>query len=277
MQQSQKNTTQEVLIQDVPTRWNSTLQMIERLLRNKEPVIATLAAPSHKHSLNLLTEAEWEKLRTLKMLLEPCRYATVVLGGEKYVSCSVVLPIVTYLRRFMVVSDDDPAFAVRFKTAFTNDLDARLGNCNVSWLKLSTALDPRFKRLKCVPKAERGAVWTELQSLIAAVDSHTGTSRHLSQHRNVVCTSSPQIQKTIHRSNNHKQLWLCSVTNLKARLTSRHVLLSGGSHMPVPTQPLSHWLANISQLLPQLFHVNDCFQCQAISSARNGPHCHQEM
>jgi len=174
VQQSQKNTTQEVLIQDVPTRWNSTLQMIERLLRNKEPVIATLAAPSHKHSLNLLTEAEWEKLRTLKMLLEPCRYATVVLGGEKYVSCSVVLPIVTYLRRFMVVSDDDPAFAVRFKTAFTNDLDARLGNCNVSWLKLSTALDPRFKRLKCVPKAERGAVWTELQSLIAAVDSHTG-------------------------------------------------------------------------------------------------------
>ena len=212
------------------------------------------------------------------MLLEPCRYATVVLGGDKYISCSVMLPTVTYLRRFMAVSDDDPAFAVHFKTAFTNDLDARLENCNVSWLKLSTALDPRYKRLKYVPKAERDAVWIELQiSSLLLIHTLQG-SLHLSQDiRNVICTSSHQIQKMIHPNNNHRQVWLCSVINLKARLTMRHVLFSGGSRTLVPTQPLSHWLANISRPLPQLFLVNDCFQCQAISSARNGPHSHQEM
>jgi len=110
LHQSQMKMSEEGLIQDVATRWNSTLQMVDRLICNKEPVVTTLTAPTHKHNLKLLNDAEWEKLRVLKMLLEPCRYATEILGGELYVSCSVVMPTVTYLRRFMVVSDDDPAF-----------------------------------------------------------------------------------------------------------------------------------------------------------------------
>jgi len=85
------------------------------------------------------------------------------------VLCSVVLPKVAYLCRLMVVSDEDPAFDFRFKTAPTNDLDARPENCNMSWLKLST--DPRLKCFKCLPKTQRDAVWTELQNLISNAES----------------------------------------------------------------------------------------------------------
>jgi len=79
-QQVHHNQKCEPLIQDVATRWNSNLQMIERFIRNKEPVLATLASPLHKHKLQLPTESEWDKLRRVQSLLEPCRYATELLG-----------------------------------------------------------------------------------------------------------------------------------------------------------------------------------------------------
>ncbi|KAI4900408.1 hypothetical protein NFI96_017779 [Prochilodus magdalenae] len=42
-----------------------------------------------------------EKLQKLEELLEPCRYVTEILGGEQYVSCSVVLPALCHLFRVM--------------------------------------------------------------------------------------------------------------------------------------------------------------------------------
>ncbi|RXN29270.1 zinc finger BED domain-containing 1-like protein [Labeo rohita] len=61
---------QEPLIQDVPTRWNSTLEMVKRL-SSKEAVIA--AVDNQEHKLILPTAAEWDKLQRLETLLEPCR------------------------------------------------------------------------------------------------------------------------------------------------------------------------------------------------------------
>ena len=159
--------SKQALMQDVITRWNSTLQMIERLLVNREAIVATLTDPEHKHKLTLLTDAEWEKLRLLQTLRDPCRYATMLLGGETYVSCSVILPTICHLLRIMTVSEDDPGYVVRFKTAFSTDLENRKQNCNLSWLKIATALDPRFKLLKCLPKDQRDDVWGAIQRMIA--------------------------------------------------------------------------------------------------------------
>nr|XP_055037062.1 E3 SUMO-protein ligase ZBED1-like [Misgurnus anguillicaudatus] len=127
--------------QDVPTRWNST-------------------------RLGLIIYAEYEKLAKLEKLLEPCRYITELLGGDKYVSCSVVLPALCHLQHTMKISDDDPAYIARFKAAFTKDLNQRREKINLEWLKVATALDPRFKDLKCLPRAEREPVWAKLSELV---------------------------------------------------------------------------------------------------------------
>ena len=178
-QQALLKMKEQMLIQDVSTRWNSTLQLIERLLSNKGPVLATLSQPGHKHSLSIPSDAEFEKLRILQSLLDPFRFVTEQLGGERYVSCSVVLPAVCHLRRAMQISDDDPAYVARFKNAITTDLDSRLRNCNLPWLKMSTILDPRFKLLKCLPKRERDEVWQLLLDAVSCAereaDSKTST------------------------------------------------------------------------------------------------------
>lgn len=66
----------------------------------------------------------------------------------------------------MKSSDDDPAYMVRFKLTFTTDLEKRKGNTNVTYLKIATVLDPRFKDLKCLPRAERGEVWASVTNLL---------------------------------------------------------------------------------------------------------------
>ncbi|KAE8295701.1 hypothetical protein D5F01_LYC06636 [Larimichthys crocea] len=155
---------QESLAQDVATRWNSTLEMVKRIQRNKSPLTTTLA--QQKSKIAMLTDQELDKLQKLQELLDPCRYVTELLGGEQYVSCSVVLPALRHLFRVMEPSDDDPVYVLRFKNAFTTDLAQRKDSTNLRWLKISTALDPRFKDLKCLPKDERSEVWASVRDLM---------------------------------------------------------------------------------------------------------------
>ncbi len=87
-------------------------------------------------------------------------YVTELLGGEQYVSRSVVLPALCHLNKIMESTDDDPVYVVKLKTIL--DLAKREDSTNLTWLKIATALDPRFKDLKCLPKNERTEVWTKV-------------------------------------------------------------------------------------------------------------------
>ncbi|GAA6072001.1 myosin heavy chain, skeletal muscle-like isoform X2 [Tachysurus ichikawai] len=126
--------------------------MITRLLRNEEAVKATLAY--QKHKLVMLTAAEWDKLHKLQMLLEPCKYVTELLG----------------------------AYVARFKTAFKKDLAERQAVMNNEWLKISSALDPRFKDLKCLARGEREQVWSSLEKILQVAEPSTHTPQSSEEH-----------------------------------------------------------------------------------------------
>lgn len=66
----------------------------------------------------------------------------------------------------MEPSDDDPVYVVRFKKTFTTDLATRKDSSNLRWLKIATALDPRFKDLKCIPRDERDEVWASVVNMM---------------------------------------------------------------------------------------------------------------
>ncbi|KAL2099535.1 hypothetical protein ACEWY4_003929 [Coilia grayii] len=157
----------ESLVQDVPTRWNSTLAMIQSIRRNEQPLRDVLSTHT---KIAMPTTAEMDKLHRLEMLLEPCRYVTELLGGEKYVSCSVALPALCHVSRVMESSDEDPAYVNTFKATFRKDLETRKENPNIVYLKIATALDPRFKDLKCLPRAERSEVWASVREHVVVAE-----------------------------------------------------------------------------------------------------------
>lgn len=81
-------------IQDVATRWNSTHDMISRFLQHKR----SLTEITEAKRLPTLTEAEWERLRVMEILLKPCKDVTKNLGKnhEHFYGTGVV--IVAHLR-----------------------------------------------------------------------------------------------------------------------------------------------------------------------------------
>uniref|UniRef100_A0A3Q3NKF3 Uncharacterized protein n=1 Tax=Labrus bergylta TaxID=56723 RepID=A0A3Q3NKF3_9LABR len=153
----------ESLVQDVPTRWNSTLGVIKGIHRNKQPLRDVLTTHT---KIAMPTTAEMDKLQRLETLLEPCRYVLHHISHYPYFSCSVALPAFCHLSRVMESSDDDPAYVTKFKSTFRKDLETRKENANIAYLKIATALDPRFKDLKCTPRAERSEVWALVTNLV---------------------------------------------------------------------------------------------------------------
>ena len=91
---------------------------------------------------------------------------TELLRGETYVSCSVVFPALCHLHRSIEVSEDEPTYLGRFKAAFKKDLSERQANISNGWLKIASALDPRLKDLKFLPRGERDELWVSLQVLL---------------------------------------------------------------------------------------------------------------
>lgn len=117
-------------------------------------------------ALPTLTDTEWTKLNTLLTVLKPCKDATELLGGETYVSASILLPQLATLKHQNKCHEDDPLYITRFKTALCTDIVPRydLLTSNM-FLKTATMLDPRHKRLKCIKSNLRDAVVTHLKLL----------------------------------------------------------------------------------------------------------------
>lgn len=90
--QKQMNLPELKVKQDVSTRWNSTLTMIERLVELKSPLAVALSdLPRAPECLDAL---EWEIIVDCVPLLKPIATLTTELSGEKYLTISIVIPLI---------------------------------------------------------------------------------------------------------------------------------------------------------------------------------------
>lgn len=83
------------LINEVPTRWNSTYEMLSRLHDEREPVWVSLACL--KTDLTPLAADEYPIIGETLLVLAPFHEATVELSEERQVSGSKVIPIMKML------------------------------------------------------------------------------------------------------------------------------------------------------------------------------------
>lgn len=135
------------LIQEVPTRWNSTFYCLERFLFLSGHVGKILLSPSHKKAPPMLSGDELSIIGDCLEILRPFELATKDISGEKYVSGSLVIPLIYCVSKSLRqnIASTEPSRSL--KSELLKQMDNRLAPLEKNiLLGAGTILDPRFKK-----------------------------------------------------------------------------------------------------------------------------------
>lgn len=161
--QKQMGAKENMLVQSVCTRWNSTYAMLSRLQEQRWPVTATLSDPAvtqrGKHYLDLKPE-QWNLIEELNQVLEPFESATVFLSGQQYVTLSALPHLVCKLKQNIEEPELETAPVRSFQTHAAEQITERWEGLteftpeSPNITLLAAALDPRFRKMKFLPADE---------------------------------------------------------------------------------------------------------------------------
>ena len=124
---------------DVETRWNSTYDMIDSVLKNEEAVFSVLRS-ERKYRHLILSADELSTLEEIRGILKPWKDLTVTLSSEKEVSISQLVPSMHKLSIVCLQDKElDSEMGRQMKHAMKKDLDTRYKEdsvklfLNVTW------------------------------------------------------------------------------------------------------------------------------------------------
>lgn len=133
-------------LQSVPTRWNSTYFMLQRLLEIKEEINSALS------NLNVnivrITSTDWDACANICTILKPCVDVTKEVSAEKYITGSIVIPITTGLLSALdnINSNNYSTIGQNLLQDLISVLKRRFANLHRSrTFTKCMFLDPRFK------------------------------------------------------------------------------------------------------------------------------------
>ena len=131
---------QHRLKQDVVTRWNSTLYMLQRIAEQK----MALAAYTTEGKISQLTPTQLDIINKTIAVLSPIEEITQSISSEA-ASTSLIIPFVRALRRTLENHEGDHGVRA-MKQAMLTSLNRRYSDVESNPnLVLATLLDPRFK------------------------------------------------------------------------------------------------------------------------------------
>ena len=172
--QKMLNVPEHQLIQDVPTRWNSTQLMLQRLFEQRRVIndlmLDTSFTKKNDASL-LLSNQEWETVNDLSTTLEPLTAVTTYMSKEKSVSCSVVYPVVCgLLNKSLKVTSEDNSVVRKVKESIAMELNKRYLPTDVNTAKttpvIASLLDPRYKKLLFLNPDQRKTAESTLDAML---------------------------------------------------------------------------------------------------------------
>ena len=133
----------------VTTRWNSTYDMLQRLMRNQVPIINLALENTLVKGLSLTTQ-EWEEVNSLIELLALFYNVTVLLSETTRPSISMISPLVFNIStNLLKIRESDLRKVTLLKKAIHQGFVKRAKQYDEvkEILDLSSLLDPRYKDL----------------------------------------------------------------------------------------------------------------------------------
>ena len=181
------------VIQDIVTRWWSTLASLERLLRLK-PYIRMGVHNGKWTADRDLSDEQWNTVDEIVQVLEPFKVVQQLLEGETYVTCSLIPTVIIKLRKHLekIVNGNSVRHGVRTLA------NAILLNFNIHWgsgiagtvatehqelgpkrrpkglqkkILLAAAIDPRTAKLGVLAEQDRLAVQLMLKQFVVAFEN----------------------------------------------------------------------------------------------------------
>ncbi|XP_073995761.1 E3 SUMO-protein ligase ZBED1-like [Rhodnius prolixus] len=135
------------LKQDVPTRWNSTFIMFDRVLKTKQPLIATIALLNLQGEHNITT-IDWEILESAVQLLQIFNEITDEVSSENYITISKIIIFSRFMTDHVskfLHTNYRPEIQSMARVICAN-ISNRFSNLeSVEIIGQSMILDPRFK------------------------------------------------------------------------------------------------------------------------------------
>ena len=155
--QSQLSLPEHKLIQDEPTRWDSTYYMLSHIIQQRRAITLYDTDFGLPEQLN---SNEWQQAEKIVKLLEPVQRVTKELSG-KDAMLSQVIPFIEILKMEMGSTGDDDRGIISNKEVMLKSLKSRFehvysdDNCVIA-----TLLDPRFKSTFYDAAATESAIQT---------------------------------------------------------------------------------------------------------------------
>ena len=190
------------LIQDVPTRWNSSYLMMEHLLKLHIPVYAVIfddevTKPSDRLKLDL-KDNFWKIMEEIVPILEPLAEMTEILGKEDQPTGGAVYLLLHNIFQNVldeVLDDSNVTGDLKLKIKeglqkrFKIDLEG-VPNDEVmsSPLVMASVLDPRYKTLlgrEILPTCKLEVVHLILRDLMATLEVNVKTKPDVGQGENI--------------------------------------------------------------------------------------------
>ena len=166
---------QHKLIIDVPTRWNSSFDMILRFLEMHDAVFSVLRmkefGKDKDEKMRSLTDDEYKLLEDMVKVLKPLKDITTALCTESSPTVSVIMPLQFQLmQKVLIVDEEDSEQIARMKAVLREDLSKRYTKI-VENLNTYTAMDPRFKHLPHLDINDKEGVFQNVIAEAVALSS----------------------------------------------------------------------------------------------------------
>lgn len=148
-EQEKLNKTPLKPIQDVCTRWNSTLYMLERLLHLHNDNCLTIALSNSANAPEILNFSDISTIKEIVAVLKPFEEATKQVSVDKYVTVSIIIPIVVGIQTSLqnVGTGLTCNIAKYLHSKLIASVIKRLFSYETRTVpRVATLLDPRFKK-----------------------------------------------------------------------------------------------------------------------------------